>query len=159
MPVTVTKDITKDIAAATRKLAATRVMVGIPAIKAGRDDGEPINNAELGYIHENGAPEAHIPARPFLMPGINNKVEVITDQLEAAGRAALEGNAISMNRYLNAAGLVGADAVKRKITTGPFVPLAESTLAARRRRGRTGTKPLLDTGQLRAAITYVIRKV
>jgi hypothetical protein len=159
MPVTVTKDLTKEIAKATRELSKTRVMVGIPAIKAARDDGEPINNAALGYIHENGAPEVNIPARPWLMPGIDTKKEVIEDQLKAAGQAALDGNVISMRRYLNATGLVGADAAKRKITTGPFVPLKPATLAARRRRGRTGTKPLLDTAQMRASVTYVIRKI
>jgi hypothetical protein len=32
------------------------------------------------------------------------------------------------------------------------------TLERRRAKGRTGTKPLIDTGQLRNAITYVLRK-
>ncbi len=54
-------------------------------------------------------------------------------------------------------GLMGQDAVRGKITSGPFVPLAPATLRARKAKGRTGEKPLIDTGQLRAAYTYVIR--
>jgi hypothetical protein len=49
--------------------------------------------------------------------------------------------------------------VRAFITAGQgFAPLAAATLAARRRKGRTGTKPLIDTGQLRRAITYVLRR-
>jgi hypothetical protein len=35
--------------------------------------------------------------------------------------------------------------------------LAERTLAARKARGRTGEKPLIDTGQLRNAVTFVVQ--
>jgi len=48
--------------------------------------------------------------------------------------------------------------VKAKISSGPFKKLADATLAARRRRGRTGTKPLQDTDQLLNSVTYVMRK-
>ena len=54
-------------------------------------------------------------------------------------------------------GLQGADAVRAKITSGPFVPLAPKTLAKRRAKGRKGDKPLIDTGALQRAYTYAIR--
>ncbi len=62
------------------------------------------------------------------------------------------------------------------ITQSKFVPLADSTLAARARRGHKGAaqelenrkaglapdnanaRPLIDTGIYRRAITYVVRK-
>lgn len=47
------------------------VLIGIPMSTTERPDGE-ITNAELGYIHEYGAPEANIPARPFLIPGVES---------------------------------------------------------------------------------------
>ena len=50
-------------------LTTMQVMVGVPDDKSGRREGE-INNAELAYIHDKGAPEANIPARPFMEPGI-----------------------------------------------------------------------------------------
>ena len=59
----------------------------------------------------------------------------------------------------NKAGLIAQNSVKATITAGEgFAPLAESTLAARKRRGVSRTKPLIDTGSLLNSITYVIRK-
>jgi hypothetical protein len=159
------------------KLANTRVMVGVPAEKGSRKDGGPINNAALAYIHENGAPEAGIPARPFLKPGIQTKDAEIEAGLVKTGRAALDGNPGAVDRGFNAVGLIGQNAVRAKITEGPFQPLSEATLRARAARGRKGAiqelanrkagmaasndlaKPLIDTGQMRNALTYVIRKV
>lgn len=140
------------------KLATTRVMVGVPAEKGSRKDDEPINNAALAYIHENGAPEAGIPARPFLKPGIADKQDDITATFVKVGQAALDGRAEAVDRGFNAVGLIGQNAVRAKINEGVPPPLKESTLEARRARGRTGDKPLIDTGQLRNALTYVIRK-
>lgn len=144
------------------ELARTCVMVGIPASTPARrpDEGEttaPLTNAALGYIHEYGAPEVNIPARPFLHPGIASIQSRIVKRLQRSGELAFAGQ--SFIGEFNRLGLEAVNAVRKKITDGPFIPLAPATLAARRRKGRTGEKPLLDTGQLRNAITYVIRKV
>lgn len=154
---TIVDNVAKAIAG-IEKLATTRVMVGVPAENGSRQDSQPINNAGLAYIHENGAPEAGIPARPFLKPGIETKQAEISEGLKKAGNAALDGKPDAVDRGFHRVGLIGQNAVRAKITDGPFTPLAEATLAARRARGRTGTKPLIDTGQLRNALTYVIRK-
>jgi hypothetical protein len=149
--------VTEGIAA----LAGTRVMVGVPSEKGMRSDPEspePINNAALAYIHEHGAPEANIPARPFLVPGLEADKAAIESGLTKVGEAALDGRADAVDRGFHAVGLRGQAAVRKKITDGPFQPLAPSTLAARRRRGRTGDKPLIDTAQLRSSLSYVIRK-
>lgn len=138
-------------------LAGVRVMVGIPSSTAGRKEG-PITNAALGYIHENGAPEVNIPARPFLIPGVKNAEVQNIEDFRKVGKLALEGKPAAAEKGFHAAGLHASNAVRAKITEGPFAPLKPATLAARRSRGRTGTKPLIDTGQLRAAITYVLRK-
>lgn len=158
MPVTVTKDGMKTLATSIRDLAGTRVMVGIPAENAGRDSG-PINNATLGYIHENGAPEVNIPARPFLVPGVKSIEQSATiPMLRQAGTAALDGQPEKVDKILNGLGLTAASAVRATIAARISPPLKASTLADRRRRGRTGDVPLLDTGKLLAANTYVIRK-
>jgi hypothetical protein len=148
--------------AAMRVLNTRQVLVGIPGDKAQRklEPGSPpqaINNAALGYIHENGSPAANIPARPFLAPGINNAMPDILKAQRAAADAALEGNSAGVEKNLIAMGLIAQAAVRLKLTQGPFIPLAPRTLAERRARGRSGTSPLLDTGQLRAAINFVIR--
>lgn len=160
---TITADNVGKVMAGIAILATNRVMVGVPAEDAERsqDDDErgPINNAALLYIHENGAPEAGIPARASLVPGIESVQGKIEEGLRAAADDAVEGRVDGVMRKLAAIGLIAQNAVRRKITTGPFTPLAPKTLAARRRRGRTGDKPLIDTAQMRAAVTYVLRKV
>lgn len=158
--VTIIVDRVKELKDSINSLASQRVFVGIPAAKAGREEteGKPINNATLGYIHEFGAPEANIPARPFLIPGVKNAQKETVVRLRQAGKAALEGRKADVDKALNAAGLGAQNSVRRKITEGPFVPLKPATLAARRRKGRKGTKPLIDTTQLRSAISYVIGK-
>lgn len=155
-----TKAKAKNTLKAINNLPARSVLVGIPEEKTDRDDSHDaayVTNAVLGYIHENGAPEANIPARPWLVPGIRDAKAKISDYLRQAGNAALDGDSAKADRAMHAAGLTAVNSVRRKIQTGPFIPLAPATIAARLRKGRTGTKPLLDTGQLRNSITYVIR--
>lgn len=146
-------------------LQSRRVMVGVPGEKAGRREGK-IDNASLAYIHENGAPEVGIPARPFLVPGVRDVQPRIVGYLNQAMTAALDGDKGKVERTLNAVGLVAQNSVRGKITAGLSPPLKPATIAARRRRfkGRKAmvaadVKPLLDTGQLRASITYVVRTV
>lgn len=144
-----------------RSLTKKDVLVGIPAEKAERQpdpsDPSPITNAEIGYIMETGSPAANIPARPHMIPAIKENKQKIAEYLKLAGRAAMDGDTAGVFRYMNAAGLFTATAIKKKITDGVPPPLAESTIAARQRQGFSGDTPLLRTGQYRNSITYVLR--
>lgn len=155
-----TIDRTHKIAEALKALTKSNVYVGIPAAKTERsdDEGSTINNAVIGYVQENGNPALNIPARPFLIPGVNDAKDKVASIFRKAGKNALEGNLNDVNRGLNAAGLVATAAVKARITSGIPPELKEGTLAARRAKGRSGTTPLIDTGQLLNANTYVIRE-
>jgi len=144
--------------AAINGLTMQSVYVGVPRDETVRNETGPMNNATLAYIMEHGAPEAGIPARPFLIPGVEECKDKVGKQLAAAAKGAVQGNKIGIEEGLGRAGMVAQNSVRAKINSGINPPLAKSTLAARRRRGRTGTKPLIDTGQLRNSITYVIRK-
>ena len=161
----VVKDNTKNIELAVKALTEKSVYVGIPgdSAKDKRDaqDGKPppkLKNHVIGYIQEFGAPESNIPARPFLVPGVRSVSDKIASIFRKAGKNAIEGNLTDVERGLEAAGLVAQIAVKKTITDIIPPPLKESTLAARRSRGRTGTTPLIDTEQLLNSISYVIRK-
>lgn len=138
-------------------LATLHPMVGIPQDETERKEGE-INNATLLYIHENGAPEAGIPARPTMKPGIKNATVEIERRLKLAGQAALAGKPQSVRNQMAAAGQAGASAVKAMINSNVGPPLKPATLAARRRRGLKRTNTLVDTGQMRNAVTYVVRE-
>jgi hypothetical protein len=157
------------------QLVSKKVLAGIPAHTSKRQEDAP-NNAALGYLHETGAPANNLPARPFLVPGVKSAQKAIAHQLGKGAAAALDGAAGRVDKALHAAGLAAQNAVRARLTDGPFAPLADATLRARARRGRKGAaealkrraqgetpnnaqaKPLIDTGQLRQAVTYVIRK-
>lgn len=158
MSVKVTKDNVHLVLQAIQGLAVKDVFVGIPdSTAARREPGHPLSNAVIGYIQENGSSAAGIPPRPFLVPGVQDAQQRIAERLGKGASAALDGNAQQAEAALHAAGLIGQNSARARINTGPFQALASRTLAARRRRGRTGSKPLIDTGQLRNSITYVIR--
>lgn len=161
MSVTVTKDATAALERAVRDLVKNQVLVGVPAEGASRqpEEGEKSapTNAQIGYWMEYGAPEANIPARPHLMPGIERAQDAITARLARTGEAALTGSREAVDQGLNAVGLVAQNAVRREVTDGAFAPLAKRTIQRRQAKGRTGTKPLIDTGQYRRSLTYVIR--
>jgi len=81
-----------------------------------------------------------------------------------------------VERGYHRAGLTAKLSIQNKINEGIPPPLATSTVAARAREGRKGAqlelanrragipasttlaKPLIDTGQLRNAVNYVIRR-
>jgi len=157
-----TKDVMKEFRERIKYLAEQGVLVGIPEEKTSRtpEPGEKagITNAAVGYLAEHGSPAQNIPQRAFLVPGVQDASSKAANYLGQAGRLALSGDRGSADKAFHAAGLVSASSVKAKISSGPFKKLADATLAARRRRGRTGTKPLQDTDQLLNSVTYVMRK-
>src|SRR5438105_3747155 len=81
---------------AVKVLTDTGVYVGFPADKTARKEG-PITNAALGYIHELGAPEANIPPRPFLLPGLKLAQKEIAQELKKAGEVALTGDLTALD--------------------------------------------------------------
>lgn len=188
MSLKVNKDNVANVLHAIQKLAGQEVLVGIPATEAERNDdepGAPLNNAQLGYIHEYGSPKANIPARPFLEPGVEEQRASITSHLQTAAKAALNGQGEKVELSLNAAGLIASTGARHKLNSGEFSPLAPSTIRNRHKGRNTksmrasekryleliaagsspeqaqdeaGIQPLVNTGQLRNSITYVIRK-
>ncbi|KVP48398.1 hypothetical protein WJ95_20495 [Burkholderia ubonensis] len=140
-------------------LVQKEVLVGVPDGTAGRkDQGEPLSNAEIGYILENGSPANNLPARPHLVPGVQDARPKFEPQLQKGVEAALDGDLEKVDRSLNRAGLVAQNSVRAKINSNIQPKLADSTLAARRRRGVTRENTLVDTTQYRNSITYVVRK-
>lgn len=165
-------------------LAKKEVLVGFPedtSARTGDEDAE-ITNAALGYIHDNGDADAHIPPRPFMVPGMKDAEARATAQLTKMAKDVLarKGTA-AIDQGFERLGLMVATTIKRKINEGIPPPLADSTLRERANRGgkskgRQGAnwelawraagappstelaKPLIDTGQLRNAVSYVVRE-
>lgn len=150
------KDISKRIVSDIKKLTKTDVLVGIPASGNTREDG--INNAAIGYMNETGDPERNLPARPFLVPGVDAVKDDISKRFVKAADAALDGRQETVTAQLKAAGIIAQSSVKSAITNSEFAPLSERTLAERKKRGVTRINPLIDTGQLRRSVKYIVRK-
>lgn len=165
-------------------LVSKDVLVGIPAGPV-REDGEPITNAELGYVHEFGSPISNVPARPFLIPGIQDVQPQIAEQFRAAAVAALTNEPGQVETRLNRAGLIATNSAKAKISSNIAPALNPETIRNRHKGRKTksmrknekayldlvaggddpkdaqsaaGIVSLINTGELRNAITYVIRR-
>ena len=132
------------------------VYVGIPEEKTGRKEGS-VTNAQLMYIHTNGSGLKNIPARPVIEPAIEapgNK-EQISEELAESARAMMDGENDLALRHLKLAGMTGQNAA-RLWFVDPRNGWAENSPETIRRKG--SDKPLIDTGQLRKAIIYVVKK-
>jgi len=163
----VQSDFTKQFNDAIKKFRNDEVLVGIPEAADGRkqsDEEGPIGNAALLAINEFGSPMNNIPPRPVMAIGIRNAQEDIAGQFRLCAQAVLTavikgGSALrALDDYYNRAGILASTSVKKAINSqedleGP----AASTLASRRSRGFKGVKALIVTGQMRNAITYVLR--
>lgn len=146
-----------------------------------------MTNAALAYIHDNGAPEANIPQRQFMRPGVESKSGPIASALMQAAKAAMtteEGSReAEVHKFLTRAGVHAVNGIRGVLNEGVPPPLSDATLRARANRkpgrgkgAREGAawelawrqagaeagvdiaKPLVDTGQLRNGVTFVIRK-
>jgi hypothetical protein len=151
--VKITKDRLEEVQRAVLAADEFEVLVGFPEGGPARLH-DTITNAELAYIHDRGAPAANIPARPFLEPGINNAIPIVDRIAKAAIRTALDtGNVAAIRQGLDRMGHAAVGEVQRKIATGPFVPLAPATIAA-----KGSSTPLIDTAQMRQAVSYEVRR-
>ncbi len=176
-PLSITGKEVSDLVAAVQTLARVQVLVGFPAEEEVAREDSSINNASLGYIHDQGAPEANIPARPFMEPGIASVQDRIDAEFERMALMVLSrASAADLEPHYHKVGLIAKLAIQNKINDGVPPPLANSTLAARARRGSKGarleleqrrqgvapgtslSKPLVDSGQMRNAVNYVLRK-
>lgn len=178
----ITIDRVPHVKGAIEQLASTKLMVGIPGSKTTREKGEPITNAEILYIQEHGAPEVNIPAREVMRPVILDQKAMISDEFRKAGIAAFKGQQDTAETILGQLGQEIADLFRARIQGHIPPPLSPKTVlrrttrlaayknASRKKRAQMRAEattpeaiadatPLLDTGQLSHALTWVLRKV
>jgi hypothetical protein len=93
-----------------------------------------------------------------LRPSVKKVEKRLIAELRKGAINTLEGGIGALNIAYARAGIIAQNSVKAAIRSGEgFAPLAPATLAARKRAGAKGTKPLIRTGQLLNSITYVVR--
>lgn len=118
------------------------------------DAGKKYSEAHSLYIQSHGSPLWHIPPRPVLEPSIEASKEPIAKQLQGATVAALNGNKQEVDNALHKAGMVAENAAKAWFENpqNGWPPNSPKTIAK-----KGSDSPLIDTGEMRKAITHVVR--
>lgn len=154
----VTSDFTENFNKIVKQFKRDAILVGIPEQEGERKDGDPINNAALLAMTNFGSARNNIPAWPVMAIGIQNAQEEIADQFKWAARMALSQGLSALPVYYNRLGIIASNSIKKAINSQVGAPeLADATLAAREHDGFKGTKRGIVTGQMRNAITYVVK--
>lgn len=181
------KDNSNILEKALEGLKDMEVYIGIPEEKSSRPKlDEGINNAELAFVHTNGirtksmrkdmkddidqfgyhaaydmyiqahgSPLWQSPPRPIIEPSIEDDKETISEYMQEAVKAIMDGDKAKAEYYLNLAGQEGQKAAQDWFTN-PKNGWAPNSPHTTEEKG--SDRPLIDTGELRKAITYVIRK-
>lgn len=178
-----------------KKLGGYDLLVGVPAEKDARNDGEPITNAELAYIHTHGvdrpavrnhirnlraasnqpyaqarntaqnlyrasmgSPAHGIPPRPIIEPAITANKEEINKRLKTIMDLFLSGEESKGEEKLRSLGMFAQNKVRAWFTDprNGWAPLSPATKKAKSKGGKSKDNPLIDTGELRKSITYVV---
>ena len=127
------------------------IRVGLPESVGSKRVGEGGRQtlAYIAAINHFGARK--IPPRPFLTQTLYQKRE----EIAKAQRQALLSIITFKSKpkvAFSKVGAIAASLVKRGITIGKWKGNAEST-----KRKKGSSKPLIDTGRLRASITYEVK--
>lgn len=125
------------------------VRVGVLGSKAAEDHGG-VTTAFIAAAHELGA---GVPRRSWLVDGINENRARIRKMWDYALGAAPKGPVI-LRRQLAVFGALVVGVLQERIAAGILPPLDPRTI---RRKG--SSVPLIDTGQLRTAITHEVEDI
>ncbi len=119
------------------------------------DAGKKYSEAHSLYIQSHGSPLWHIPPRPVLEPSIEASKAPIAKQLQGAAVAAIDGNQQEVDNALHRAGIVAENAAKAWFENpqNGWPPNSPKTIAQ-----KGSDSPLIDTGEMRKAITHVVRE-
>jgi hypothetical protein len=182
--VRITADQTAQLGRILEQLTKAKVYVGVPE---GAERSDEITNAELLYIQthgvraksmreemnpriesgemaysqayelyiqSHGSPLWYIPPRPVVEPAIEKNMPKLAKQMQKAAVAALDGNDIAPE--LHRAGMMGQNYVRGYFTdpANGWPANAPATVEA-----KGSDRPLIDTGELRKAITYAVEGV
>ena len=135
------------------EMTNTRILVGIP--QDNKADSKYATNAQKLYYNSKGSPARNIPPRPVLEPAIEDKFEVISNEIKEGASKGLEGDMQGFYDNYERAGLMAFTASVDWFDNpkNNWKPNAESTIKA-----KGSDSPLIDTGEMRKSITYAITK-
>lgn len=122
------------------------VVIGI----LGSGDVDGFSLADIATVHEFGSEDGHIPQRSFLRSTHDKKLKENQALLKKLKSKLLKEDT---DKVLNTIGSVIQGQIVEAINNGIGPPLKSQTI---KRKG--SSKPLIDTGHLKASITFEVRK-
>ena len=115
-------------------------------------DGTPV--AYVAAIQEFGYAQGGIPPRPTIRPTIEAQQGAWRNIMGQAVRGIPKGTRTAFD-CMELLGLQAAGDIRASIAALTSPALKPATLAARRRRGNSSTKPLVDTRVLLPTLTHI----
>lgn len=147
------------------------VQAGVIGAAAEADRGAGMTSARLALIHEFGAPEAGIPARPFILPSFEKNREAYRRLLIGLIKTAVFRGQMPFSKALALIGAKMAADMKAFVVGGAPIPPPNSpaTIARKLAKGAWKGRPapaegpgsprtLVDTGRMVGAITWEVVK-
>jgi len=155
---------------ATKKLQDRLQYLATHTVEVGLTSTASERSRTLLAIHEHGAPAMHIPARPVVKPALaqsSTRAEM-SEAILSACAAANDGDLSAVTSALEDAGKTGVDGIHAWIDKGIPPPNSPITLKGgwmrnpvsgkpMKVKGKSGTTPLVDTGQLYNDFGWEIR--
>ena len=135
---------------ALRELERTQTKVGWFE-SAKYVDGTPV--AYVATIQEFGYAAGGLPPRPFFRPTIVSEQAAWRTLIAQASKGVVTGKRTSF-QAMELIGLQAAGDVRKTISQIITPALSPSTIAARKKRGNSSTKPLVDTRVLINTLTH-----
>ncbi len=143
------KEVLEKLQAEIAKAKGSRVHLGVLAGKTARE-GEELNNAEIGAVHELGSQESHIPQRSFLRMPIQHKLPEKIKKIKAAKFAQLIIDQ-GIEAGLKTLGVIGEQVVDEAFASRGFGQWKENAPYTIAKKGSDA--PLIDKAFLRKSIT------
>jgi hypothetical protein len=143
-----------------KKIRGSFVKVGFPeggtlapATRKGSAHDEVSDMGQMAMIagvHEYGSEKHNIPERSFMRTAVDENVDKLNELKRRLFGKLLDG-AVSGEQALGLLGEFLVGRIRRKITEITSPPLAPATVARKR-----SSKPLIDSGQMRASVQYKV---
>lgn len=127
-------------------------------VLAGAQAHDGISTASLALIHEDGAPAAKVPARPFIRPTFDQNEGKYVAAVEAAVERQVTGGAgeVALVAVADKMAEDQRETIYSSKTGGPPLQPMTASKVARRRFGLT---PLVDTGSMAESLQGQVVKV
>lgn len=133
------------------KKGPTKVTVGIHEAEGSEAHGDSeLSTAEVGAIHELGL---GVDQRSFVGGWVDENEGAIEGELRQLGEAVIDGRLQSPAQAMERFGLHAVGGMQKRIADGIEPELADATVAA-----KGSSTPLIDSGQMRSAITHKVDK-